>query len=92
MCRPLLVSGSVIAWSCVGQSCSYTATVHSGQWSASMQAFTVLPLTLWLASLVAALTGRAGDPPLTDKQRQLVILLHVRSVASQSHCRGAGSA
>ena len=43
-----------------------------------MQAFTVFPLTLWLASLVAALSGRPGQPPLTDKQRKLVITLHVR--------------
>ena len=46
------------------------------------QAFTVLPMTLWLASLVAALTGRPGDPPLTDKQRQLVIGLHVCNYCS----------
>ena len=47
----------------------------------STQAFTVLPLTVWLASLVAALSGRPGDPPLDPFLRQLVIGLHVRPPA-----------
>ncbi len=47
------------------------------------QAFTVLPLTVWLASLVAALSGRPGDPPLDPFLRQLVIGLHVRSPAAR---------
>ena len=43
----------------------------------------MLPLTLWLASLVAALSGRPGDPPLDPFLRQLVIGLHVRSSAAR---------